>query len=71
MRHDAVAILDELGKRLLELLDGSRDRSSLLVELNATVAAGHAQLPDGATTVTPQMLEEKLEGLAQLALLSA
>jgi SAM-dependent methyltransferase len=70
LRHDSVAIQDELGQRLLELLDGSRDRSSLLVELNATVAAGHVQLPDGATAVTPPMLEEKLESLARLALLS-
>ncbi|MEI9893464.1 MAG: class I SAM-dependent methyltransferase [Chthoniobacter sp.] len=70
LRHDCVAILDELGHRLLELLDGTHDRSSLLAELNAIVATNHLPLPDGATAVTPAMVEEKLEALARLGLLS-
>ena len=71
LRHDSIAFDDELGRRLLELLDGTRDRSDLLRELNASVASNKAQLPDGATSVTAELLEEKLTGLAQLALLTA
>lgn len=71
LRHDSIAFDDELGRRLLELLDGTRDRSDLLRELNASVASNKAQLPDGVTSVSAELLEEKLTGLAQLALLSA
>jgi hypothetical protein len=70
LRHHSVAFDDELGKRLLELLDGTRDRSDLLRELNGAIASGSAQLPAGVLSVTPELLEERLTALAQLALLT-
>jgi hypothetical protein len=69
LRHDAVAILDETGRELFTMLDGTRDRTQLLRELNALQAAAAA--PGETTTpVTAEILEEKLLQLAQLALLS-
>jgi SAM-dependent methyltransferase len=62
LRHDAVAILDDRARELFVMLDGSRDRSQLLRELNAAHSSD--------TPVTAAMLEEKLLQLAQLALLS-
>lgn len=70
LRHDSVAFDDELGRRLLELLDGTRNRSDLLRELNKSVASGISALPEGQSCVTPELLEEKLAALAQMALLA-
>ena len=71
LRHDSVAFDDEIGRRLFELLDGTRNRQDLLRELNASVAANNVQLPGGLKSVTAELLEERLAALAQLALLTA
>jgi methyltransferase-like protein len=68
--HEPVNVQDVLGQRLLELLDGTRDRPALLTELNAIVERGEAQLPDGAAAVTPSILEQKLGALAKFGLLT-
>jgi hypothetical protein len=68
--HEPVQIHDALGQRLLELLDGTRDRASLLVELNRMIQSGEAQLPGGASEITPAMLEQKLDDLARFGLLT-
>jgi SAM-dependent methyltransferase len=67
LMHDSVA-LDPVGRRLLELLDGSRDRAALAAELSATLAE------EGLAPVGPQFegqLETALQGLAGLGLLVA
>jgi SAM-dependent methyltransferase len=60
LRHTTVRIEDDLGRRLLTLLDGTRDRAALIAELR-DVALSEDQLRDG--------LEASLRGLARLALL--
>jgi SAM-dependent methyltransferase len=60
LRHTTVRIEDDLGRRLLTLLDGTRDRAALIAELH-DVALSEDQLRDG--------LESSLQGLARLALL--
>ncbi len=57
LRHSSVSIEDDLAKRLVALLDGTRDRAALAAEL------GVERDRDG--------LERSLDGLAQLALLTA
>jgi SAM-dependent methyltransferase len=53
--HESVDVPDELGRRLITLLDGTRDRAALLRELQRPAAE----------------LERSLEGLARIALLDA
>jgi SAM-dependent methyltransferase len=53
LRHAGVDVPDELGRRLIGLLDGTRDRAALLRELRRPA----------------DELERSLEGLARLALL--
>jgi SAM-dependent methyltransferase len=53
LRHASIDVPDELGRRLIALLDGTRDRAELVSEL---------QQPADA-------LERSLEGLARIALL--
>ena len=53
LRHAGVEVPDELGRRLIGLLDGTRDRAALLRELERPA----------------DELERSLEGLARLALL--
>jgi SAM-dependent methyltransferase len=53
LRHTGVEVPDELGRRLIRLLDGTRDRAALLRELERPA----------------DELERSLEGLARLALL--
>ena len=53
LRHAGVDVPDELGRRLIGLLDGTRDRAALLRELGRPA----------------DELERSLEGLARLALL--
>ena len=60
LRHTSVRIEDDLGRRLLTLLDGTRDRAALIAELR-DVALSEDQLRDG--------LERSLQGLGRLALL--
>jgi Predicted methyltransferase regulatory domain/PKMT, C-terminal winged helix domain len=65
LRHTSVRIEDELGRRLVSLLDGTLDRAALTTELRAWLEeAGQAvpaDLEDG--------LMRSLQGLAGLALL--
>jgi hypothetical protein len=65
LRHASVRIEDELGRRLVELLDGRRDRAALLAELRAFQPASGTPLPDALE----DGLERSLRGLAGLALL--
>jgi SAM-dependent methyltransferase len=53
LRHTGVEVPDDLGRRLIGLLDGTRDRAALLLELERPA----------------DELERSLEGLARLALL--
>ncbi len=53
LRHTSVEVPDELGRQLIGLLDGTRDRSALLRELERPA----------------EELERSLEGLARIALL--
>ena len=66
LRHASVRIEDDLGRRLVTLLDGTRDRDALAAQLGAFIAEHdqrmtEAQLREG--------LERSLQGLARLALL--
>jgi hypothetical protein len=65
LRHTSVLIEDDLGRRLVGLLDGSRDRAMLTTELRAWLERAGEEVPadleDG--------LERSLQGLAGLALL--
>ena len=51
--HTSVEVGDELGRRLIGLLDGTRDRAALMAELGRPA----------------DELERSLEGLARLGLL--
>jgi methyltransferase-like protein len=65
LRHASVRIEDDLGRRLVTLLDGTRDRAALAAQLRSHLLdQGRpvpADLADG--------LERSLQGLARLALL--
>jgi SAM-dependent methyltransferase len=61
LRHSTVEIKDELARRLICLLDGTRDRAALLRDLQP-FAAGPVRMED---------LEHNLGALARLALLEA
>jgi len=65
LRHASVHIEDELGRRLVTLLDGTRDRAALAAELRAFLVERGEAVPEdlGAS------LDRSLEGLAGLALL--
>jgi Predicted methyltransferase regulatory domain/Methyltransferase domain len=65
LRHTSVRIDDELGRRLVLLLDGTRDRAGLLDELRAFLRESGRQVPADLDAG----LERSLEGLARLALL--
>ena len=66
LRHARVRIEDDLGRRLVELLDGSRDRAALAAELHAFVRESGTPVPDDLE----DGLERSLRGLARLALLT-
>ena len=53
LRHGSVDVPDDLGRRLITLLDGTRDRAALLRELDRPA----------------DELERSLEGLARIAVL--
>jgi hypothetical protein len=61
LRHACVRMEDEHAKRLLTLLDGTRDRAALLAEMSAATA----------TEAPEQELDQSLSVLAKLALLEA
>ena len=66
LRHTSVRIEDELGRRLITLLDGTRDRAALAAELRAFLVERGEPVPDDL----PGGLERSLQGLARLALIS-
>jgi methyltransferase-like protein len=66
LRHASVRIEDELGRRLVTLLDGTRDRAVLATELRAFLVDRGEPVPDDLSGG----LERSLQGLARLALLS-
>lgn len=75
--HNNVKLEDELGRQLLLLLDGTRDRSALLHELRSIVDSNPNATPEMLTAREeflrrlPEELEEKLCTLARLGLLLA
>ena len=81
LRHFNILVEDPFSRRLLQLLDGSRDHHALLDDLVAIVESGAAtvETDQGATTGNPQEvrqflaveLERKLAELAEMALLVA
>jgi hypothetical protein len=67
LRHASVRIEDDLGRRLVTLLDGSRDRAALAADLRAFLSERGRPVPDDLA----ESLERSLRGLAQLALLES
>ena len=67
LRHASVRLEDDLGRRLVVLLDGTRDRTQLLDELRAFLLETGHEAPEPLETG----LERSLEGIARLALLRA
>ena len=67
LRHSSVHIEDELGRRLITLLDGTRDRAALAGALRAFLVERGRPVPDDL----PESLDRSLRGLARLALLEA
>jgi hypothetical protein len=65
LRHASVRIEDELGRRLVTLLDGTRDRAALAAALRAYISERGRAVPDDLA----DSLERSLQGLARLALL--
>jgi SAM-dependent methyltransferase len=61
LRHTSVELDDDLGRRLVTLLDGTRDRAALLKELAS----------ESSEPLRAEDLERSLTGLAHLALLEA
>ena len=75
MRHINVEVEDELGRQLLMLLDGTRNRETLLEELSRRPILEEnkapIQDPRRARERLARKLEENLEKVAKLALLVA
>ena len=67
LRHASVRLEDDLGRRLVVLLDGTRDHVQLLDELRAFLLETGLEVPEPLETG----LERSLEGIARLALLRA
>jgi SAM-dependent methyltransferase len=67
LRHASVRLEDDLGRRLVVLLDGTRDRPHLLHELRAFLLETGHEVPEPLDAG----LERSLEGVAHLALLRA
>jgi hypothetical protein len=65
LRHASVRIEDDLGRRLVTLLDGTRDRAALTAELRSFLSDRGATVPADL----PDALDRSLDGLARLALL--
>ena len=65
LRQASVRIEDDLGRRLVTLLDGSRDRAALAAELRSFLADNGRPVPDDLA----ESLGRSLQGLARLALL--
>jgi methyltransferase-like protein/cyclopropane fatty-acyl-phospholipid synthase-like methyltransferase len=78
LRHHTVAVENALGRRLIQLLDGSRDRATLLNDLIASVESGVISAQRGGESIKDPReirkflaaeLEQNLVELAQLAVL--
>jgi SAM-dependent methyltransferase len=67
LRHASVRIEDDLGRRLVTLLDGTRDRAALTAELRSFLSEQGRPVPDDLA----DSLERSLQGLARLALLES
>jgi SAM-dependent methyltransferase len=67
LRHVGVRLEDDLARRLVALLDGTRDRAALAVALRAHLQASGATVPGDLGDA----LERALQGLAAHALLQA
>ena len=67
LRHASVRLEDDLGRRLVVLLDGTRDHVQLLDELRAFLLETGHEVPEPLETG----LERSLDGIARLALLRA
>ena len=65
LRHASVRIEDDLGRRLVALLDGTRDRAALTAELRTHLLEQGRPVPDDLA----ESLDRSLQGLARLALL--
>jgi hypothetical protein len=65
LRHASVRLEDDLGRRLVVLLDGTRDRAQLLHGLRTFLLDSGREVPDPLEVG----LERSLEGIARLALL--
>jgi SAM-dependent methyltransferase len=65
LRHASVRIEDDLGRRLVTLLDGTRDRAALAAELRVHLLGQGRPVPADLA----ESLERSLEGLARIALL--
>lgn len=61
VRHTGLRLDDDLGRRLVTLLDGTRDRAELLEQLQPSAATGREELASG--------LEQSLQRLARAGLL--
>jgi methyltransferase-like protein/2-polyprenyl-3-methyl-5-hydroxy-6-metoxy-1,4-benzoquinol methylase len=80
LRHANVELEDDLGREMLKLLDGTRDRGSLLEGLTAAVVSGRISVSEDGQPVRDlgsirsmlgKDLETNLQKLAKLALLVA
>ena len=77
LRHLPLKVEDALGRSVLQLLDGTRDRAALLEELGKTVMSGATPIYSDGKPVEPQkaiemlstMLDTSLMSLARLGLL--
>jgi SAM-dependent methyltransferase len=67
LHHTTVRIEDEPGRRLLTLLDGTRDRAALAAEMRAHLTGPAARSPSAIEAT----LDSGLDRLAELALLIA
>jgi SAM-dependent methyltransferase len=65
LRHTTVRLEDDLGRRLVVLLDGTRDHAQLAHELRSFLAETGRDVPEPLEVG----LERSLEGIARLALL--
>lgn len=67
LRHASVRIEDDLGRRLVTLLDGTRDRAALATQLRTHLLDQGRPVPSDLA----DSLERSLQGLARLALLES
>ena len=67
LRHTTVRLEDDLGRRLVALLDGTRDRAQLVDELRSFLGETGQEVPEPLDAG----LERSLEGIARIALLRA